>query len=99
MSDRDGFDEMETRAEALEGSLGAVADVAAGFDAELQRMRESLAATGQDVATLERGFSRGLRRAFDGVVFDGMRLSDALESVARSMIQTTYSAAIRPRSR
>ena len=96
MSDRDGFDEMETRAEALEGSLGAVADVAAGFDAELQRMRESLAATGQDVATLERGFSRGLRRAFDGVVFDGMRLSDALESVARSMIQTTYSAAIRP---
>ena len=96
MSDRDGFDEMETRAEALEGSLGAVADVAAGFDAELQRMRESLAATGQDVATLERGFSRGLRRAFDGVVFDGMRLSDALEIVARSMIQTTYSAAIRP---
>lgn len=96
MSDRDGFDEMETRAEALEGSLGAVADVAAGFDAELQRMRESLAATGQDVATLERGFSRGLRRAFDGVVFDGMRLSDALESVARSMIQTTYSAAVKP---
>ncbi|MFV0513146.1 MAG: phage tail tape measure protein [Jhaorihella sp.] len=96
MSERDGFDELETRAEALEGSLGAVADVAAGFDAELQRMRESLAATGQDVATLERGFSRGLRRAFDGVVFDGMRLSDALESEARSMIQTTYSAAIRP---
>lgn len=96
MSDRDGFDEMEGRAQALEDSLGAAADVAAGFDAELRRMRESLAATGQDVATLERGFSKGLRRAFDGLVFDGMKLSDALDTIARSMIQTTFSAAVRP---
>jgi phage-related minor tail protein len=59
-------------------------------------MRESLAATGRNVATLERGFSKGLRRAFDGVILDGMKLSDALEVVARSMIQTTYSAAMKP---
>jgi hypothetical protein len=96
MSDSDGFDEMEARADALEDSLGAAAGMAAGFDAELRRMRESLAATGRDVATLERGFSKGLRRAFDGVIFDGMKLSDALETVARSMIQTTYSAAMKP---
>ena len=96
MSDSDGFDEMEARAEALEDSLGAAAGMAAGFDAELRRIRESLGATGRDVATLERGFSKGLRRAFDGVIFDGMKLSDALEVVARSMIQTTYSAAMKP---
>lgn len=83
-------------AEALEESLSAAATMAAGFDSELRRVRESLAATGADVATLERGLSKGLRRAFDGVVFDGMKLSDALETVARSMIQTTYSAAIKP---
>lgn len=96
MAGRDGFEELEERAEALDESLGATAQVVQVFDGELRRMRASLSATGQDVQVLERGLSRGLRRAFDGVVFDGMKLSDALEGVARSMIQTTYNAAIRP---
>lgn len=96
MTEQDGFDELGDRAEALEDSLGAAAGMAADFDGELRRMRASLAGTGRDIATLEKGLSKGLRRAFDGVVFDGMKLSDALETVARSMIQTTYSAAIKP---
>jgi len=96
MSERDGIVELDEQAESLGDSLGAAAGMAAGFDSELRRMRASLAETGKDVATLERGFSKGLRRAFDGVVLDGMKLSDALETVARSMIQTTYSAAIKP---
>lgn len=96
MTGRDGFEDLGTRAEALEESLGAAADVTAGFDSELQRMRASLAATGQEILTLERGLSKGLRRAFDDLVFDGVKLSDALETVAQSMIRTTYSAAIRP---
>ncbi|MFD3191060.1 phage tail tape measure protein [Sedimentitalea sp. HM32M-2] len=96
MTDRDGISDLDDRAEALEDSLGAAANMAAGFDSELRRMRESLGATGKDVSTLERGLSKGLRRAFDGVVFDGMKLSDALDTVAKSMIQTTYNAAIKP---
>ena len=96
MSERDGISDLEDQADALEDSLSAAAGMAAGFDGELRRMRESLAATGKDVATLERGLSKGLRRAFDGVVFDGMKLSDALKTVAQSMIETTYSAAMKP---
>ncbi|MEL6888853.1 MAG: phage tail tape measure protein, partial [Pseudomonadota bacterium] len=60
------------------------------------RSRESLAATGKDVATLEKGLSKGLRKAFDGVVFDGLSLSDALETLATSMAQSTYNAAMKP---
>ena len=67
-----------------------------GFDSELRRIRSSLAATGRDVANLEKGLSRGLRKAFDGVVFDGLKLSDALKSVARSLSDTVYSASIKP---
>lgn len=96
MSDRDGVADLEEQAEALEDSLGAAANMAAGFDSELQRVRASLSSTGRDVNSLERGLSKGLRRAFDGVAFDGMKLSDALETVAQSMIQTTYSAAMKP---
>ena len=96
MTDRNGFDELGDRAEALEDSLGAAAGMAAGFEAELRRIGGTLASTGQDVATLERGLSKGLRRAFDGLAFDGLKLSDALEGIARSMIRSTYSAAVKP---
>lgn len=96
MRDGEEMSELEDRADALGDSLGAAAGMAAGFDAELRRIREAFAGTGRDAATLERGLSKGLRRAFDGVAFDGMKLSDALETVARSMIQTTYSAAVKP---
>jgi phage-related minor tail protein len=48
------------------------------------------------LGNLERGFSGGLRRAFDCVVFDGLKLSDALGVVAKSMMDTAYSAAVNP---
>lgn len=96
MSDGEGIDRLGLAAEGLQDSLSGAAQMGAQFQAELRRVREGLAATGRDAATLERGLSRGLRRAFDGVVFDGMKLSDALDGMARTMINTAYSAAIRP---
>lgn len=96
MVDSTAVDDLSLAADGLEVSLGAAAGMAAEFETELARMRSALAATGSDVATLERGFSRGLRRAFEDVVFDGGKLSDALDGLARTMVQTTYSAAIRP---
>jgi len=96
MADDGAIDDLAVAAEGLEDSLGGAVGMAAQFEAELARMRTALAATGRDVATLERGFSRGLRRAFDGVVFDGKSLSDALDGLAQTMVQTTYSAAIKP---
>ena len=96
MSDFDGLDDMELKADALEQSLGAAAGMAASFDAELRRVRASFSQTGQEVATLERGLSRGLRRAVDGVVLDGAKLSDVLGTVAQSMVNASYSAAVKP---
>ncbi len=87
---------LELSADALEKSLGGAADMAATFDSELTRVRAALAATGDDARTLERGLSKGLKRAFEGLVFDGKSLSDALETVAKSVIRTTYNAAVRP---
>lgn len=92
----DTFDDFGSGAERLNETLGATSDLLAGFDSELRRMRTALAGTGKDLATLEKGLSRGLRRAFDGVVFDGLKLSDALSTVARSMANTTYNAAMKP---
>ncbi len=90
------IENLDSNADGLSESLSQASVMVTGFDSELRRMRESLAATGKDVATLERGLSRGLRKAFDGVVFDGMKLSDALRTVAQSMINATYNAAMKP---
>ncbi|MEP4195387.1 MAG: phage tail tape measure protein [Aliishimia sp.] len=96
MSDYNEIDELETRADGLSDTLGAASAMVAGFDGELRRMQSSLSATGADIASLERGLSKGLRKAFDGVVFDGMKLSDALDTVAQSMINAVYNSAIKP---
>ncbi|GHG87321.1 phage tail tape measure protein [Pseudodonghicola xiamenensis] len=96
MADDATVDALSAGADGLEVSLGAATTMAAQFETELSRMRAALSATGRDISSLERGFSKGLRRAFEDVVFDGENLSDALDGLARTMMQTTYSAAVRP---
>lgn len=96
MTDFQKIEAFQDQVTALDTSLGAAANVAGTFDGELQRMRRALADTGRDMSTLERGFSGGLRRAFDGLAFDGMKLSGALKTVATSMVNTTYQSALRP---
>ena len=96
MSEFDGFDGIEQSVGDLNQTLDQTAGLVSGFDGELRRMRSSLAGTNHDVAALDKGLSRGLRKAFDGVFLDGMKLSDALNTVAQSMIKTTYNAAIKP---
>ena len=80
----------------LEASLDGSAAMVSAFDGELSKMRDSLVFTTQEVGALTSGFSGGLRRAFDGVVFDGMKLSDALKGVAKSMADTVFQTAMKP---
>ncbi len=96
MRDDDGLDSLADQAEALEYSLGAATDMAAGFNSELIKVSQTLSDTVIDVSKLEGGVSRGLRKAFDGLIFDGVKLSDALRTVARSMADAAYSSAMKP---
>jgi len=96
MSDFDDSARLEDGVEGLNATLAQTSVLVSGFDTELRRMQSALGETGKDVATLERGLSKGLRKAFDGVVFDGMKLSEALSTVAQSLVKTTYNAAISP---
>ncbi|MEP2028945.1 MAG: phage tail tape measure protein [Paracoccaceae bacterium] len=96
MTDIESIEALEDSADGLSDSLTQASSMVTGFDSELSRMRETLSATGKEAASLEKGLTKGLRRAFDGVLLDGVKLSDALGNVAQSMIDTTYSAAIKP---
>ena len=92
----DGFDALSAQAADLERNLGGAEAVAASFGGELLRMRESMVYTGREVSTLSSSIGRGLRRAFDGLIFDGMKLSDALSEVAQTISASAYSVALRP---
>jgi phage-related minor tail protein len=90
------IDEMQEQIAALEATLASATGVAAAFEGEMARMRESMVFTGREVGLLSTGIAGGLRRAFDGLVFDGMKLQDALKGLARSIADTVYGVAMRP---
>lgn len=90
------IEELQDQIAALEATLGGTASMVAAFDGELAKMKDSLVFTGREVGALSSGISGGLRRAFDGLVFDGMKLSDALKSVAQTMVDTVYGIAMKP---
>ncbi len=81
---------------ALETTLGGAAGVAGAFNGELGRLRGDLALTSREVGVLSGGIGSGLRRAFDGLVFDGAKLSDALRQVASAIAATIYDISMRP---
>lgn len=92
MSGLDLDDEMGTLAQGLEEAMRG----AMSFSSELGRVTDTLGGATQGLGNLERGFAGGLRRAIDGLVIDGDRLSDALRTVGQSMVDTVYRAAMKP---
>ena len=89
MADGDGLDR-------LEQGFGASGRISAEFEAELGRLRQSMLYTSREAGQLSAGLGGGLRRAFDGLAFDGMKLSDALKGVARSLVDTAFNIAMKP---
>lgn len=90
------MDELSTQLAELEARMGSAAEMVAGLDSGLADMSRSLIDTNREMAGLSRSLGGGLRRAFDGVIFDGMRLSDAMRGLGRSISDAIYSAAMRP---
>lgn len=87
---------LKDQIDALEATLTGATGMVVAFEGELARMRDSLVFTGREVNSLSTGIGGGLRRAFDGVAFDGMKLSDALRGLAKSMVDTVYNVTMKP---
>ncbi|MCF6443483.1 phage tail tape measure protein [Nereida sp. MMG025] len=96
MSDADDFDALDDEIASLGTSLQQATQMAAAFSGELGKVQRSFLQTSQTSGVLAKGMDRGLRRAFDGVVFDGMRVSDAMQQVGQTLMKAAYSAAIKP---
>ena len=90
------WNELQAQLSQLEARLGTTGDAVAAFDSELAGLGRTILFTGREADALGRSFGTSLRRAFDGVVFDGARLSDAMRALGRSMSDAIYGAAMRP---
>lgn len=93
MANRDGFGPGWDR---LDAGFGQTGRMIAEFEAELARLRQSMGATSREVGSLSSGIESGLRRTFDGLAFDGMKLSDAFKGIGRTIVDTILSMAMKP---
>ncbi|MEM5468557.1 phage tail tape measure protein [Celeribacter marinus] len=96
MDDFNTLDRFEDRVADMESVIGGAEGIAAAFNREMVQLQATVAQTQREIGALERGISHGLKRAIDGLVFDGDTLSHALKGVGRSMLDAAYNAAVRP---
>lgn len=93
MANKDGF---SSGLDQLDEGMGQAGRMTAEFEAELARLRQSMVFTNREVSSLSSGLESGLRRAIDGLIFDGAELSDALKGIGRSIADTVFSIAMKP---
>ena len=86
----------EDQVAALEEAMAGARDVTSSFNTELGRIQSTVGGANSGVQKLSENLGRDLKRAFDGVIFDGKKLSDALGQVGRSMVDKAFSAAVKP---
>jgi hypothetical protein len=96
MTDVNGLDQFEDKVKQMEDAIGGAEAVASAFNSEMTRLQATVADTQREVATLERGISKGLRSAIDGLVYDGDTLKDALAGIGTAMLDAAYNAAVTP---
>jgi phage-related minor tail protein len=87
---------LEAQFAGLEGTVGGLEGVTAAFRRELDGVQGSMKEAGREASGMSRTVSSSLRRAFEGVVFDGKRVSEALASVGRGISGAVLNQALAP---
>lgn len=97
MSDFDAeIARLENQLAGLEGSLGGLQGVTGAFRRELDGVGGSLRDAGRDATSMSRSLSTSIGRAFEGLVFDGKKLSEVLSGVGQSLSSSVLSQALAP---
>lgn len=96
MIEMESLGSFEDQIAALEAAMSSARDVTSGLSRELDNANSAISETKAGVKDLSGGLGRNLSRAFESVVFDGVKLSDALAKVGKSMVDSAFSAAVRP---
>ncbi|RMD49135.1 MAG: phage tail tape measure protein [Alphaproteobacteria bacterium] len=96
MTTGDGAEALAAALDELDARLGASGEMAAGFSAELERLRIGMGRAGREAEGLGRSLSAGLERALEGVAFGGLGLGEAAGRAMRSLTRSLWRQATRP---
>ena len=88
--------QLEAQFDGLEGSLSGLQGVAVQFRRELEGVQGGMKEAGREASSMSRSLTSSIRGAFEGMIFDGKRVSDALSSVGRSMAGSVLDQALAP---
>ena len=87
---------LEAQFAGLEGTVGGLEGVTVAFRRELEGVQGSMKEAGREASGMSRTVASSLRQAFEGVVFDGKRLTDALASMGRGITSSVLNQALAP---
>lgn len=97
MTDHDAdLGRLEAQFLGLETTMAGLEGVTMAFRRELDGAGGALKATGREAAGMSRTVSGAIRQAFDGMVFDGKRLGDALRGIGQSVSGSVLNQALAP---
>jgi len=97
MSDYDSeIARLEAEFAGLGETLAGAEGVAAAFRRELDGMGGSMKDAGREATGMSRSVSTSLGRAFQGLVFDGKKLSEVFANLGRSLSSSVLNQALQP---
>jgi phage-related minor tail protein len=90
------FGRLEAQFLGLETSLAGLEGVTAAFRRELEDVGGTFREAGREASGMSRSLTASIRQAFDGVVFGGRNLGDALRGIVRSVSGSALNQALAP---
>lgn len=92
----DDMTQIEGQFLGLTSALSGLEGVTGAFQRELDGVQGSMKAAGREATGMSTSVTTSIRKAFEGVIFDGEKLSDALGSVGRSLSSSVLTSALQP---
>ncbi len=80
----------------LETGLSGLEGVASAFRRELDGVGGSFRGAGREATDMSRSVTSSISRAFEGLVFDGKKLSESLAGIGRSLSNSALNQALAP---
>lgn len=87
---------LEAQFANLEGSMAGLEGVTGAFRRELEGVQGSMKDAGREASGMSKSVSSSLRKVFEGVIFDGKRLTDALATVGQDISSSVLNQALAP---
>lgn len=81
---------------SLEGSISGLEGATSAFRRELDGVRGSMKDAGGEATNMSKSVSSSVKKAFDGVLFDGKRLSEMLSTIGQSISGSVVNQALAP---